>query len=125
MREPWDPDEVDPSYLQAFPLLVLGRSPLVSRPPADYQLAYRGRYYEVWRRTPTPTVLEHVPLGSALDAGSVPSCGPVVGTLARKAAREHARLAYVPRTPLPPVMIPTEAERPRRNWERWQATRTR
>jgi hypothetical protein len=113
VREPWDPDEVDPSYLQAFPLLVLGRSPLVSRPPADYQLAYRGRYYEVWRRTPTPTVLEHVPLGSALDAGSVPSCG-VVGKLARKAAREHARLAYVPRTPLP-VMIPTEAERPP-NW---------
>ncbi len=73
---PWDPDELDERYLQGFPLLVLGRSPLDSRPPADYQLAYRGRFYEVWRRTATPQVLENVPLGGPLDPAAVPAARP-------------------------------------------------
>jgi hypothetical protein len=31
--------------------LVLRRSPLASRPPAIYQLVWRGRFYDVWRRS--------------------------------------------------------------------------
>jgi hypothetical protein len=113
LRLPWDPDELDESYLQSFPLLVLGRSPLDSRPPANYQLAYRGRFYEVWRRTSTPYVLEHVALGGALDPAAVPSCDSVMA-LASRAAREQARLAYVVGAPLS-TLVPTHAKRPK-NW---------
>jgi hypothetical protein len=112
-RRPWDPDEIAPSYLQQFPLLVLGRSPRISRPPANYQLVYEGRYYQVWRRTAAPTVLAHVPLGGPLQPAAVPSCRSVLA-IATRAARERAHLAYVAR-PLVPVLVPTQAERPP-NW---------
>jgi hypothetical protein len=109
-RLPWDPDDVNFSYLQTFRLLVLGRSPRISRPPSDFKLVYRGRYYDVWKRTSTPTVLEHIPLGSGLYPEAVPSCHVVMATAAR-AAREHARLAYVERTP-PPTFVPTKGSYP-------------
>jgi hypothetical protein len=112
-RLPWDPDELDVSYLEGFPLLVLGRSPLDSRPPANYRLAYRGRFYEVWRRTATPHVLEHVALGGGLDPAAVPGCATVT-VLAARAAREHARLAYVVGAPLA-TLVPTQSQRPD-NW---------
>jgi hypothetical protein len=112
-RIPWDPDELDEHYLQSFPLLVLGRSPSSSRPPADYQLAYRGRYYDVWRRTAKPRVLEHVALGSGLEAAAALRCGAVMA-LARRARRERARLAYVLRQAVP-TLVPTAAKRPN-NW---------
>jgi hypothetical protein len=113
VRAPWDPDELDQRYLREFPLLVLGRSPLRSRPPSDYQLASRGRYYDVWRRTARPRVLEHVSLGGPLDPAAVPRCGTVM-SLARRARREQARLAYATGAPLP-VFIPTQERRPN-NW---------
>jgi len=112
-RAPWDPDELDEAYLQSYPLLVLGRSPLNSRPPADYRLAYGGRYYEVWRRAATPQVLEHIPLGGPLDPAAVPRCAAVTA-LAARAAREHARLAYATGAPLS-VLVPTQVQRPV-NW---------
>jgi hypothetical protein len=112
-RSPWDPDELDPSYLQTFRLLVLGRSPRISRPPADYEPVYIGRYYTVWRRSSTPTVLQHVPLGGGLYPAAAPSCKLVLATAAL-ATREHARLAYVVR-PHPPTLVPTTATRPP-NW---------
>ncbi len=113
VRGPWDIDELAESYVQGFRLLVLGRSPLESRPPADYRLAYRGRFDEVWRRTSTPRVLEHVPLGGALDPAAVPPCATVLA-LAKRASREHARLAYAVGLPLA-VFVPTRAQRPP-NW---------
>ena len=38
----WDPNDLDPAWLQTNRLLILGRSPIIARPPANYQLAYRG-----------------------------------------------------------------------------------
>ena len=113
LRAPWDPDELQESYVQGFRLLVLNRSPRTSRPPADFQLAYRGRYYDVWRRMASPQVLEHMPLGSGLEPTSVPSCGAVVA-LAARARHESARLAYATRSPIA-ALVPTEAVRPD-NW---------
>jgi hypothetical protein len=104
---PWDPDELLPSYLQSFPLLVLGRSPSFSRPPANYQLVHRGRYYDVWQRARIPQVLEHISLGQAPYPEAVPSCRAVMAIAAR-ARREHARLDYVAR-PRPPTFLPTQA----------------
>lgn len=38
------------STLAGYPLLVLRRSPLASRPPATYELVRPGRFYDVWGR---------------------------------------------------------------------------
>jgi hypothetical protein len=113
LRAPWDPDELQEAYVQGFRLLVLNRSPRTSRPPADFQLAYRGRYYDVWRRTASPQVLEHLALGNGLEPTSVPSCTTVV-RLAARARAEHARLAYATRAPAA-ALVPTQALRPD-NW---------
>ena len=112
-RLPWDPGDLSQAYVQSFRLLVLGRSPRTSRPPADYRLAYRGRYYDVWERTATPVVLSHIPLGGGLYPDAVPSC-PLVLRTAAQAAREHARLAYVDREPVP-ALVPTKVSYPP-NW---------
>jgi hypothetical protein len=112
-REPWDPDDLALSYVNAFRLLVIGRSPRISRPPANFSLVYRGRSYDVWRRGSTPQVLEHIPLGGALYPEQVPSCR-LVTAAAGRALREHARLAFVARNP-PPTLVPAQASHPP-NW---------
>lgn len=104
----WDPNELDQSFLQSFPLLILGRSPVGSRPPANYRLAYRGRYYDVWQRTSTPTVLRHVSFTTGGVDPAPPSRCATIAATAAAAARDHARLAYVPRLS-PPTLIPSEA----------------
>jgi hypothetical protein len=113
IRDARDTDELDQRQLQSFHLLVLGRSPAASRPPANYRLAYQGAYYQVWRRGATPRVLAHLALGDQLHATAVPSCRAVM-SLAARAARAHARLAYVER-PRTPTLVPTQALRPN-NW---------
>lgn len=73
-----DVGDVAPESLQAYRLLVLPRSPGTSRPPSAFELAYRGDYYEVWRRVaeaPLPDAV--LALGSLLDAGGVADCGRV------------------------------------------------
>ncbi|MGO9956171.1 MAG: hypothetical protein ACLP50_09370 [Solirubrobacteraceae bacterium] len=106
----WDPNELAPSYLQYFRLLVLGRSPLTSRPPADYRLAYQGRYYDVWQRTSSPQILEHVALSDGSDPPPAPSCRRIA-QLGALAARDRARLAYVTRVSLP-TFVPAQAAHP-------------
>jgi hypothetical protein len=63
--------------LEVYPTLVLRRSPVASRPPSEYRLVDRRRWYEVWQRKPTARVLVHLPLGNELDPGGVPSCAAV------------------------------------------------
>lgn len=41
-----------PDAVRVYRTLVLHRSPPVSRPPGEYSLVWRGRYYEVWQRPP-------------------------------------------------------------------------
>jgi hypothetical protein len=113
VRAPWDPDELDEGYLQSFKLLILGRSPRTSRPPADFGLVYRGRYYEVWRHLARPQVLAHMPLHEGLDPAAVPSCKALLA-LAERARRSHARLAYAVREAAP-TLVPTQAAHPP-NW---------
>ncbi len=104
---PWDTNDLNFSYLQGFRLLVLGRSPTTSRPPADFELISRGRYYDVWRRTATPTVIEHIPLTRSDGTDHTPaSACRAITTAASVATADHARLAYVPRTALP-TFVPT------------------
>jgi hypothetical protein len=110
--EPWDLNELDPGYVQGFPLLVLARSPVTSRPPANYQLAYRDRFFEVWRRTATPHVLEQLPLDGGLYPTAIPRCATVLA-MAKRAGREGARLAYATRDKLA-VLVPNQELGPKR-----------
>jgi hypothetical protein len=59
--------------------LVLRRGPAGSRPPSVYKLVWRGRWYEVWQRPvhPSRTVAQHLPLGNASQAASVPPCSAI------------------------------------------------
>jgi hypothetical protein len=73
-----DLDEIQNGQLDPYNLLVVRRSPAASRPPANFGLDYAGRYYDVWqRRESRGTLVEHLPLGTSLDAGDIPSCTEV------------------------------------------------
>ena len=74
-------DELEQSYILFWDLIATRRSPAEARPPAGFELDWRGRYYEVWRRKERPNVAEHVPLGQRATrywaAASVPDCARV------------------------------------------------
>jgi hypothetical protein len=76
-----DTDELDPRGLFEYRTLVLRRSPLRSRPPLPYRLAWSGSYYEVWQRPEGDTVPEgeFLPLGGPKEAAAVPRCSEVAG----------------------------------------------
>jgi hypothetical protein len=61
----WDLNQLVPSFLQSFPLIIQPRSPTASRPPSNYDLLERTRYFEVWRRDrPSSALVAHLPLSS-------------------------------------------------------------
>jgi hypothetical protein len=45
-------DRASPASLASYPLIVTRRDPSASPPPAAYDLAWQGRYYDVWARRP-------------------------------------------------------------------------
>jgi hypothetical protein len=102
-----DIDFLAPSYVQRFRTLVLRRAGNAARPPADYRLAYSGRFYEVWQKTPAPRVLAHLALGNRVQDAGVPRCSDV-RALTKAGA---GQLAYVERPQLP-VLQPTQARHP-------------
>ena len=95
-----DIDRFSPAAVFAYRALVLRRSPSSSRPPGPYRLAWRGRFYEVWvRGARAPLPLDHLPLGTAVDPGGVPSCARVL-SLAREAGRRGRLVAAAAGRPL-------------------------
>jgi hypothetical protein len=72
-----DIDRIRLSSVLAYRTLVLRRSPVASVPPSPYRLVFRGDSYDVWQRTPGPTVLAHLPLGNELDPARVSSCAAI------------------------------------------------
>ena len=75
-KSPLDPDSITPSSLEAASYIVMRRSPTASRPPANYRLVRRGRYYEVWKRDRSQRVVFHEPLGRTVFAPvGRPRCG--------------------------------------------------
>ena len=103
-----DIDQLTPGYVQHFRTLVLRRSGAASRPPADYRLAYTGRFYEVWQRTPGIQVARHLGLGTPTQPGAVPKCAQV----RQLAAGATSRIAFVERPQLP-VFLTAKAKLPR------------
>jgi hypothetical protein len=101
-----DLDQFQTAGILVYRTLVLRRSPVESRPPSAYHLAWRGRYYEVWQRSGSGAdILRHLPLGGAAQPGAVPACGDVL-RLARLAG-PLGRLAYVARAPVVTVSLAT------------------
>ncbi len=87
-----DVDDFTASSVQRFSLIVMRRSPRWSRPPGNFRLAWRGSYYDVWRRV-APAPLAHVPVGGSFQPVATMSCG-AIHRLATQAQRDGADLRY-------------------------------
>ena len=89
------------SKLEPYRSIVTRRSPVESRPPSIYHLAWQGRYYELWQRPahPAMSILEHISLGE--PAATAPC--PELRRLSVQALREHARIVAAER-PAPIVV---------------------
>jgi hypothetical protein len=103
-----DVDQLAQPYVQRFRTLVLRRSGSAARPPSNYQLAFTGRYYEVWQKTGAPPAIAHLPLGAGVQPGAVPPCPQLKGL----ASFGGSRIAYVER-PLLPELDPATVQHPR------------
>ncbi|HEX6117700.1 MAG TPA: hypothetical protein VFY99_11410 [Solirubrobacterales bacterium] len=105
-----DTDELSPHALFVYRTLVLRRSPAQSRPPAPYELVWKGRYYEVWQRPEDggTGVDGRLELGDGLDPTEALSCAALARLLAGE-RRGEVTAARRPGT----VVVPLDtAERP-------------
>ena len=98
----YDVDALDPAAVQSYSTIVARRRPDASRPPANFRLAERRDYYDVWRRTGDLEVSEHVPAGAGLQPAGVVGCERAAA-LGRRARAEGASLWYVPRPRMPAI----------------------
>jgi hypothetical protein len=89
----WDLNQLVPSFVQRFRLIIQPRSPTASRAPSNYDLVERTRYFDVWRRDrPASSVLEHFPLSSLPHERTPALCRLVTGYARRAGA--GAEVAY-------------------------------
>jgi hypothetical protein len=95
----YDLDQLQLDGVRQYAAIVARRRPEASRPPSGFELAFRGDYYEVWRRTGPDRVLAHHAAGGGLQSAGVMPCGEV-RRLAREAESQGAELAYVKRPQL-------------------------
>jgi hypothetical protein len=78
LKTPLDIDDLTSNYVQSVPTIVLRHSPVMSRPPANFERTYRGRYYDVWERDNGMQVQAHLPLGNnVLEPSAAPRCRDV------------------------------------------------
>jgi hypothetical protein len=90
----FDLDQEQLPYVESFPVIVTRRSPIVSRPPANYRLFYSNSLYLGWKREARPVVLAHLPLQSEWQGSLTPSC-TAVGSLVANAPRGSELIAAV------------------------------
>jgi hypothetical protein len=95
-----DLDALPLSYVQGFRAIVLRRGFMSSRPPAGWERAEAGRFYDVWTHDPraTPQVLRHLPLGGPRQPAAPARCR-AVRALAGRARAAGADLVAAPRRP--------------------------
>lgn len=99
-----DLDELAPAFLQRFRLLVVDRDPRRSRPPSNYALAFRGRFYDVWRRVGTAPLV-HRPLSGTGAAPDQVACRSAAGS-----ARRHGLKFLAATAPTVVVGDPTSGQ---------------
>src|SRR3954453_12575196 len=89
-KNEWAPlDEFLLEPVLLYRTIVTRRSPAEARPPAEYALIYRGRYYDVWQRhvPQRARVLPSSVFGGQQNAGALPPCG-LVRKLAASARKD-------------------------------------
>ncbi|HEY3292055.1 MAG TPA: hypothetical protein VGJ85_00270 [Candidatus Nanopelagicaceae bacterium] len=88
-----DIDLFEPATIDYYNLLVLRKSPNGSRPPLDYNLAWSGEYYQVWKKVKGVRVRKTLPLGTIFYPGAVPTCSAVTSFLADRSKSEKIYMA--------------------------------
>lgn len=88
-----DIDLFDPATIDYYNLLVLRKSPNGSRPPLDYDLAWSGDHYQVWKKIPGVIVRKTLPLGTIFYPGTVPTCNAVTNFLSDRSKSEKIYMA--------------------------------
>lgn len=101
-----DVDQISLPFIENNLLLVVRRNPTRSRPPSNFSLVYRGRFYDVWRRHGTPAdVIVHVPLSGPQFERPVAGCRALAKNLASYKTGDH--LVWVI-AHSPDAWVPTE-----------------
>jgi hypothetical protein len=89
----FDLDEYELARVQSFRLIILRRKPRQSRPPSNFRLVERTRYYDVWKRDDRlPRVLAHLPLSNARGERSTKFCEGLANQI--RAAGGGVLIAY-------------------------------
>jgi hypothetical protein len=109
-----DIDQLSPHTVGRFRMLVLRRSPVGSRPPSNFELAWRGRWYDVWRRT-GPMPAARLALGSRFDAGDTPACSTL-----RRFADRHKDLELAAARAPETVVAGLPADQLPSGWKAWK-----
>lgn len=99
-----DFDDLVVDYVTDVPYLIQRRSPTTSRPSSAFELAWRGDYYDVWRRTGQYEVISHLPLGADVFAPAGEIECDTARELGAEARESDARLAYVERRRTPVLL---------------------
>jgi hypothetical protein len=92
----YDLDQLQLDSVRQYEAIVVRRRPEASRPPAGFELAFRGDYYDVWLRTGSDQAISHLPAGGGLVPGGEIACSRI-RRIAREAGVQGAELAYVER----------------------------
>jgi hypothetical protein len=105
-----DLNQLELKFVEGFPLLVVSRSPVATRAPANYDLVERTSEFEVWRRMrPSSEVFDHLPLSGTTTERTPKYCRVMTATVRR--AGPSSSIAYVPIGPRT-VLNPTQATHP-------------
>jgi hypothetical protein len=96
--------------VQKFPLLIVSRSPVASRAPANYELAERTSEFEVFKRVrPASEIFVHFPLSGSPVERTRQFCAGLTTDVRR--AGTGASVAYV-QAPSRVSLIPTQVSHP-------------
>jgi hypothetical protein len=105
-----DVNQLELDFVERFPLLVIPRSPVASRAPANYELADQTSEFDVWRRIrPASEVTLHLPLSGSANERTSTFCRGLEGNV--RLAGAGAEVAYVPTGPRT-LLIPTQVMHP-------------
>lgn len=111
-----DIDLFDHATIDYFKILVLRKSPTASRPPLNYELAWSGVHYEVWKRVDRNVLIKStLPLGNNFYPAITPTCDQVSTYLSTMVEGDKVFAAFRNRNyvvdfadgDLPPTWYPT------------------
>jgi hypothetical protein len=106
-----DLNQLELSFVQRFPLLVITRSSIASRPPANFDLVDQTSEFQAWRRVrPASEVVLHLPLSGSPTERTHHFCRGLRASVRRAGA--GSSVAYVPAGPRA-ELAPTDMTHPR------------